>query len=378
MGRKLTPPPEALHNTTFTRKEALQAGLTPGQLRSHQYKRIAPSIYCHRNTTPTPDAIARAYSRSRPRIVITGIQAAQHYKFPLPHWIENPTHDPNTPTPRISLWSRTWRRDHPEHHLEWNKRRLKPGDVTTLPDPEFPAHIRITTVERTWFDLANILDLENMVIILDHIIRIPNPKYENREKPLSTPERIAAFIDAHPHTPGIRIAREALRLARIGADSPQETRLRLACREAALPEPAVNRWINDNDGRRIVRPDLTWPKAKVACEYDGAIHETERKRVTDARRNALTTRLGWRQIIVKDTDLCRQERLGWLTKDRLAAWNQLGNGRQRPVRPLGVRIGHYGIKLRVWQPVDLGLAPGLCQSPVIHTIREALNYELAA
>lgn len=202
MGRKLTPPPEALHNTTFTRKEALQAGLTPGQLRSHQYKRIAPSIYCHRDTTPTPNAIARAYSRSRPRIVITGIQAAQHYKFPLPHWIENPTHDPNTPTPRISLWSRTWRRDHPDHHLEWNKRRLKPGDVTTLPDPEFPTHIRITTVERTWFDLANILDLENMVIILDHIIRIPNPKYENREKPLSTPERIAAFIDTHPHTPG--------------------------------------------------------------------------------------------------------------------------------------------------------------------------------
>ncbi|MDR7294647.1 hypothetical protein [Pseudoglutamicibacter albus] len=378
MGRKLTPPPEALHNTVFTRQEAIQAGLTPGQLRSHQYTRVAPSIYCHRNTTPTPTAIARAYSRSRPRIVITGIQAAQHYKLPLPHWIENPTTDPNTPTPRISLWSRTWRRDHPGHHLEWNKRRLKPGDVTTLPDPEFPTHIHITTVERTWFDLANILDLENMVITLDHIIRIPNPKYENREKPLSTPAKIAAFIDAHPHIPGIRIARKALRLARIGADSPQETRLRLACREAQLPEPAVNRWIQDHDGHPIVRPDLTWPEAKVACEYDGAIHTTAKKQVTDARRNALTARLGWQQIIATENDMSPQERLGWLTRERLTAWSQLSKNKQRPMRPLGVRIGHYGIKLRVWQPASMGLAPALAQSPVIRQIRKALGYTLAA
>ena len=217
-----------------------------------------------------------------------------------------------------------------------------------------------------------------MVITLDHIIRIPNPKYENREKPLSTPAKIAAFIDAHPHIPGIRIARKALRLARIGADSPQETRLRLACREAQLPEPAVNRWIQDHDGHPIVRPDLTWPETKVACEYDGAIHTSAKKQVTDARRNALTARLGWKQIIVTEKDISPQERLGWLTRERLTAWNQLSKNKQRPMRPLGVRIGHYGIKLLVWQPASMGLAPALAQSPVIRQIRKALGYALAA
>ncbi|MEV7972478.1 hypothetical protein [Cellulomonas sp. NPDC089187] len=89
-------------------------------------------------------------------------------------------------------------------------------------------------------------------------------------------------------TRGLRRLRAALPLIRARTDSCQETRLRLLLRDAGLPEPEVNRPILDRQ-RILAIPDLSYPDARLAIEYDGDIHRTDRRTWTRdlARRRTL-------------------------------------------------------------------------------------------
>lgn len=71
--------------------------------------------------------------------------------------------------------------------------------------------------------------------------------------------------------PGGVLAR-ALAEIRVGAESPEETRLRLALIRAGLPEPELNWSLHARDQRFIARLDLAFPRYRVASEYDGRGH----------------------------------------------------------------------------------------------------------
>lgn len=57
--------------------------------------------------------------------------------------------------------------------------------------------------------------------------------------------------------------------------SPRETLLRLLIRDAGLPEPEINFWIYDDDGRFLTESDLVYPEEKVVLEYEGDHHRTD-------------------------------------------------------------------------------------------------------
>src|SRR5699024_10491675 len=108
---------------------------------------------------------------------------------------------------------------------------------------------------------------------------------------------LALAVEARGRVNGVRQLRSIQQLARVGADSPMETVLRLRMQEAGLPEPAVNAWLCDERGNRVVQPDLSIWDYRVAIQYDGwEVHSDERQLLKYVRRQENTQALGWVEV----------------------------------------------------------------------------------
>ncbi|MGM0929911.1 MAG: hypothetical protein ACQEXN_09410 [Actinomycetota bacterium] len=154
----------------------------------------------------------------------------------------------------------------------------------------------VTTRTRTWLDLAEALELDDLVVIADYLLRIPRPEFEGRSDPLATRYELQAMLRRHPGKRGLRKARQAVALARVGADSPPETRLRLAMGRAGLPEPEVNKPITDGDGNDLHSPDLSLPGYRIAIEYEGESHGTPDQIARDIEREERARLADWDEV----------------------------------------------------------------------------------
>ena len=93
-----------------------------------------------------------------------------------------------------------------------------------------------------------------------------------------------------------------------GAESPQETRLRLVLVGARLPVPETQIAFRDRHGIVRVRVDMGWREWKVAIEYDGIQHwDSPSQRAWDIERIALLEAAGWAVIRVSAAMLSRPE-----------------------------------------------------------------------
>nr|BFF10898.1 DUF559 domain-containing protein [Microbacterium flavescens] len=70
---------------------------------------------------------------------------------------------------------------------------------------------------------------------------------------------------------GGRLAR-AIEDIRPGAETAEETALRLAIIRAGLPEPLLNWSLCTDNGRFVARLDLSYPRYRVGVEHDGRTH----------------------------------------------------------------------------------------------------------
>jgi very-short-patch-repair endonuclease len=91
--------------------------------------------------------------------------------------------------------------------------------------------------------------------------------------------------------------RTALALYDCGAQSPQETWLRLLIIDAGFPRPQTQIPV-PGDGRAKYYLDMGWADRKIAVEYDGDHHRTDRRQFNrDIVRLEELADLGW--IIVR-------------------------------------------------------------------------------
>ena len=96
---------------------------------------------------------------------------------------------------------------------------------------------------------------------------------------------------------------EALPRIRVGSESPKETQLRLLLVDAGLPEPAPNPPVRLPSGA-TVHPDLADRRRRIAFEYLGDIHRTDRRRwQEDLRRRRELAAAGWHVVEVTADDL---------------------------------------------------------------------------
>lgn len=302
--------PGVLGERLFTVYDSDALGVSRERLRHVRVRRISRAIRALDRQDQatyeltTPERVA-AYTRVTPFSVASHFTAAEAWGFPLPLW---PGQPPQLHITRPAGLSRPRRAGVVGH-----RSRLLTGEITTLDG------LVLTSRARTWLHLAKDLGVEELTVITDYLIRIPRQLYEGRSGPYATQDELDAIIGHHPGQRGIRTAREALRLSRVGADSPPETRLRLALTAAGLPEPEVKVPIVDDDGVLHHEPDLGYRKYRVAVQYDGAGHSDPEQVARDISREELTRALGWTEVRISRRHMVEDARPA-VQKVRAALW----------------------------------------------------------
>ncbi len=162
-----------------------------------------------------------------------------------------------------------------------------------------------------WAQMARVLTVRDLVAVGDALIR--------RKSPITTIAALlgtARMLDAR--APGSRAIGEALSIIKARTDSCMESYVRWELVTAGLPCPEVNIAVRQG-GRLIAMPDMSYPELKIAIEYDGDVHRTDRRtwRRDVARRQALEA-LGWRMVTATADDALRQPArlIGWVLEAR--------------------------------------------------------------
>ena len=125
--------------------------------------------------------------------------------------------------------------------------------------------IECTTAARTAYDIGRRIAGDEAIIRIDALLnatRCPVPG-------------IVEIANRHRGARGIRSLRKVLELVDGGAESPQETRVRLLLIRDGLPRPITQIPVRDATGRAVRRIDMGWPEYCVGVEYDGEHHWTD-------------------------------------------------------------------------------------------------------
>lgn len=254
--------------------ESMAAGvLTRHELRT-RYTAIYPNVYLPNDGDLTAAARAEAaWLWSRRRGVVAGRSAAALHGA---KWI-----DPQAPA-----------------ELLYDNRHRPPGIRTyadRIADDEILliGEMAVTTPARAALDLACRNPLDRAVTAIDALANATGLKTADVE----------LIAQRHPGRRGLTRARRVLDLVDAGAESPRETWLRLLLVRAGFPAPATQIPVRDEFGQIIARLDMGWEDHKIAAEYDGDHHRTDRRQFSrDIARTETLTAMGWIVIRVTSQD----------------------------------------------------------------------------
>ena len=148
---------------------------------------------------------------------------------------------------------------------------------------------------RTAFDLGRRKGFTSAVIRLDALMQATGVKVAEVE----------LVAEVHRGARGLVQLLRAVAVANAGAESPYETRTRLALLTGGLPRPQTQIKVRDDYGCVFARIDMGWEEWKVGVEFDGAQHWTDpEQRTWDIDRLAELEGRGWR-IVRVSADLLR-------------------------------------------------------------------------
>lgn len=251
----------------FVGSEALAAGRVNRYQLANTHQRLFPDVYAPRGALTLLDRTEAAWLWSGRQATVTGRAAAVLHGA---RWV-----DPDIPI-----------------ELNFTNNRCPRGIVTrreTLLASELTHRggLPVTTITRTAFDLARRATGRRGIADLDALANAT--RFRDSD--------VLEIADAHPHLRGVRRVPSVLSAVDAGAQSPQETYLRLHLVNAGFPRPTTQIPVARPCGRRYFL-DMGWPDIKVAVEYDGEHHRTSRTAYTiDVERQDYLISLGW--IVVR-------------------------------------------------------------------------------
>lgn len=283
----MTSAPPAL---PFTTAEALTRGVSEKRLRGRGYVSLFRGVHVHAGESVTYLTWAMAALLTAPKdAVLSHLTALRAMGLRVGE------------DERIHLSTRTTATT--RHERIVLHRRTAPiavRDIGGLP---------VTSGPRTFVDCALRLRFVDLVIAGDWLIRHQH----------TTLDELVAYVHDR-HLDGVCRARRAVRWLVSRSESPMETTVRLMLVFARLPQPAANMDIVDAKGRFVARGDLVYAQWGVVVEYDGRWHErsAEQRRHDRDRRERLEA-LGWRVIVIVDTDLAHPARIPWRVHEAFVA-----------------------------------------------------------
>jgi hypothetical protein len=242
-------------------------GLTRGRLRWN-YRAIFPDIYLSKFVALSLQrkTIGAWLWSGRDGIIAGRAAAALHGAL----WI-----DATTPIEMI------WRSGRPPAGIIVRTERIDADDIVMIDG------MPVTTKERTGFDLARHLPRDLALRHLDALARATG---------LTAPQ-VELLGERYPKARGLPRERIALPLMDGGAESPQETRVRLILIDDGLPAPRTQ--IRVSDGVHQAFIDMGYDEPKVGFDYEGKQHSEDRSQyVHDIGRAELVDGEGWIDIKV--------------------------------------------------------------------------------
>lgn len=292
------PLPAHLADRPFTRVDLTTAGWSVERARRGDLVRVVHGV--HRSweaetgdwadlgfpvdPVPWPPMDAAAVVR-RARGVLSHQSAALVHGLVVPAWVR--------PDGRLHLSRPHDRGLSGLPRVQTHARSVPPVDVTSIHG------IPCTSLERTWVDLASLMPrgpVDPLVIAGDALVNHPwAGEGQARGAARTTVVSLRAALERAGRFKGVRAARLALDLVRVGADSPPETELRLALLAAGLPEPELQARIDPADPWAPA-VDLAYRPWRLSLQYDGAHHRTREQQGRDARRDGLVQDAGWRSL----------------------------------------------------------------------------------
>ncbi len=267
----------------FTRADAIAAGVSPSALRGSRFRRIFRGVYIHSSVpASTITRVEAALLVHPPDAFASHTSAAKVYGLPVP----------DSADVHVSVFAAA-------------DRRCRPG-LTCHVAPRTAAvesrrGLRVSAPRRMFVELAGVLDLVELVVVGDALVRLG----------------LATVEDLVEVAAGCPAATRAARLVRIEVDSPMESRLRMLIVLAGLPEPTVNHKVYDASGRLLYRFDLSYPQLKLIIEYDGRQHREDLDQWDhDIERREWFDHNGWMIVLVVARGIFQRP---WETLDRIRA-----------------------------------------------------------
>jgi hypothetical protein len=260
----------------FIGSAAVAAGLLTRHTLRTRYVAIHHDVYVSKDTELSAIVRARAcWLRSRGHGVLAGFSASALHGA---RWIDaaRPATIIDTNrrcTPGISAWASA----------------IDDDEICVIDG------MRLTTPARTALDLACRYSIDTAVAAIDALARATRLKMPDLE--------LAA--GRHPGRPSIKRARAAIALVDPGEESPRETWLRLLLIRAGFPRPDTQIRVYNEYGVLIAEVDMGWEDLKIAVEYEGDHHRTNRNQFNkDIRRMDTLLEQGW--IVIRVTALDTQ------------------------------------------------------------------------
>jgi very-short-patch-repair endonuclease len=273
----------------FIGSEAVRSGaLTAYRLRSRCIA-IHPDVYVPTGTDLTATTRARAaWLWSRRRGIVAGHSASALHGA---KWVDHQApaqllYEHRRPPAGIRTWS---------DQIAEDELQLVSGVPTTTP-------------ARTAFDIACRNSVGNAVAAVDALARAT----------LFNVADAQVLANRYKGHRNVRRARRALTLIDAGAESPRETWLRLLLIDAGYPRPQTQIPVYGEYGELVALLDLGWEDVKIALEYEGDHHRTDRRQFhRDIARYEALPDLGWITVRVTAEDMP-----GGILRGVAAAWSR--------------------------------------------------------
>ena len=265
--------PAELRGGPFSVADALTAGLSRKDLRSHRWRRVRRGFYVWVSLADDADHELLAVSRTLPeQATFSGLTAA---------WLHGLEFGPGKPL-EVTL---------PNGIGISGRASLRVRRAVRPPAQVDVRGFRTTTIEQALFDLTRCLRLPDTVAAIDQALH----------RKLTSAGELALAATENAGRPGCAAFKRALELSDAAAESPMESRLRVLLARARLPRPESQVDLFDSTGGFLGRVDLYYRSAKLAVEYDGDVHRSQL--VKDTRRQNLLLGAGYRLLRFTASDL---------------------------------------------------------------------------
>lgn len=282
--RKASQLPDTLEGRSFTLFEQRRAGIPDHRAWNKDLRVASRGVRVPWGAEQELTHTARLLTGISPGTVCSVPTAAVLWGCPLPFELQ---HQPLVHLLRWDGGNRPVRKGVAGHRVQ-----LDPSDVAAVDG------IPVTGPARSWLDLAPLLPLDDLVAAADYFICRQSRSFGHHRAALCSLDDLCSQVARNPGARGIRNARLALELARVGADSVPETKLRLALGRRKLPAAELRFVVCDPTGWELAWPDLAYPRYKVAVNYDGAHHLTAAQKESDIRREESLSALGWTSVTI--------------------------------------------------------------------------------